>query len=138
MKTKEEKQESKRQYYKANRERILQNAKDYYLENKDKAIEYQKEYQKEYRVKNKEKIRKYREVYKKQATNKQVVKALDLKLEELRRHQDLAEDEVFNYLCTALELSKGLFASELDKSLLDKYIQQLIDHTLNPSKVSVH
>lgn len=127
MKTKEEKKEQKRAYYKANRERILQKAKDYYLNNKDKAIEYQKEYQKNYRVKNKEKIRKYREVYKKQATNKQVVKALDAKLAELQQHTELINDSTFNYLCNSIEVAKELFVSELDKSLLDAYVAKLIN-----------
>ena len=137
MKSKEEKKATKKEYYKANKEKILQKAKEYYKENKHKAIEYQKEYQKEYRKKNKDKIKAYREVYKKKATNRQVVNALDLKLEELRTHDDLKEDAVFSHLCKAIETTKGLFASELDKSLLDQYIGELIDDT-NETIPSIH
>lgn len=131
MKTPEEKQAEQRQrkkeYYEQNKEKILQQSKDYYQQNKEKAIEYQKEYQKKYREKNQAKIKAYRELYKKRATNKQVVNALNLKLNELHQKIDIDDDQVFNYLCQCIELTRGLFDSELDKELLMEYIEDLID-----------
>ena len=134
MKTQEEKQEEKKrrkkEYYEQNKEKILQKSKDYYQKNKEKAIAYQKEYQKEYREKNQAKIKAYRELYKKRATNKQVVNALNLKLEELHKKVQLEDDQVFNYLCRCIELTRGLFDSELDKELLSEYIEDLIASAL--------
>jgi len=124
MKTNEEKKAQKRAYYLANKDRILKNAKQYYVDNKEKAIEYQKEYQKEYREKNKDKIKEYRDLYKKRATNQQVVHSLELKLEELRSKEIQIKE--LEYILHAIEVTKGLFASELDKDLLQHYINEVI------------
>lgn len=133
MKTKEEIKLQKKEYYQQNKEKILSKSKAYYEENKEKAIAYQKEYQKRYRAENKDKIKAYRDLYKKKATNKQVVNALNLKLDELEENDDLLEDEVFKYLCNAIKVSRDLFASELDADLLNDYIETLIRETQTSS-----
>jgi hypothetical protein len=105
----QEKEQQKKEWYKINKDYILEKAKQNYEENKEDKLEYQKQYaeehkdlisekQKEYREKNKEKLaeqkKEYREAHKEEASKaqKEWRKANKEKIK-------LQKSEIINYEC---------------------------------------